>query len=409
VEQGLSPDAKGQKGPQSSANAPGPANLPRPGSPTSAPILKFPKQFKKRLFRDADRRFLVILFLSFLTTFFAIRYMFAHRPTGTNEELITRIQNQYASRFLSGYRLPKGSRGEASMTRSKILDSASELARKLAEEGGPMQRYRTEVQPPEAGNRRNRASSFEEREQMRESSAQRRQRSVATLREEVQNIGLLGVMAGSDEDKPEGEVQDLLAFADSTASKFQDKVDNLSGMRTALPGADFYGPGLGDDHNFYLPQRDSKTSRVTTSPVPPSGVVSDLAETRDETLKHKNQFQAVSSGNQVSIGVQQHSIHRYARRTAEDIRKVVLSHNLAIQDCYRLELKYDPGLRGKITVRLTIDSLGRVTHVEILRSSIAIQRMQDCILAKIRRWNDFGIVPREQGDVTIRHTYLFGY
>jgi TonB family protein len=65
--------------------------------------------------------------------------------------------------------------------------------------------------------------------------------------------------------------------------------------------------------------------------------------------------------------------------------------------------------RGKMTVRLTIDPLGRVTHAEILRSTIAIERMQDCILAKIRRWNDFGIVPREHGDVTIRHTYLFGY
>ena len=409
MEQGLSPDAKGQKEPENSANDQGRAGSPRRGSPASAPISKFPKQFRKHFIKDSDRRFLAVLFLSFLATFFMIRYMFVHRTTGHDEKFITRIQNQYASRFLSDYPLREAGSGETSTTQSELLDSASELARKLAEEGGAMQPSDTDIQPPEARSRRNRPSSFEEREQLRESAEQRRQRSVATLRDEVQNIGLLGVMAGSDADQGDGEVRDLLAFADSTASDLQDKVDNLTGMRTALPGADFYGPGLGDDHNFYLPQRGSKASRVTVSGVPPAGVVSELAETRVESIERNEQFQGVSNTSQVSIGVQQHTIRRYERRTAEDIRRVVLSHNLAVQDCYRLELKYDPGLRGKITLRLTIDALGRVTHAEILRSTIAVERMQECILAKIRRWNDFGIVPREHGDVTIRHTYLFGY
>jgi hypothetical protein len=105
-----------------------------------------------------------------------------------------------------------------------------------------------------------------------------------------------------------------------------------------------------------------------------------------------------------------------ATRERDRIRDIVLSHNPAIQDCYRHQLKGNAALKGKATVRFTIDHMGRVVNAEIVHSEmtsdgvpVALAQMEDCILNKIRKWRDFGQVDESHGDVTFRQTYNFGY
>ena len=61
---------------------------------------EFPKEFNKEHLRSSDWRFLCILIFSFIFHALAIFYLFKHLPND-DEEFIIKIQNQFASRFLS--------------------------------------------------------------------------------------------------------------------------------------------------------------------------------------------------------------------------------------------------------------------------------------------------------------------
>lgn len=98
-----------------------------------------------------------------------------------------------------------------------------------------------------------------------------------------------------------------------------------------------------------------------------------------------------------------------AARSSEDISQVIMSHNLAIQDCYKQALKKNSALKGKIIVRFSVTPTGNVDQVKISQSTINDDMMERCILNKIKRWNDFGYGDPEAGDVYYRQTYVFGY
>jgi hypothetical protein len=96
-------------------------------------------------------------------------------------------------------------------------------------------------------------------------------------------------------------------------------------------------------------------------------------------------------------------------RKAEQVTRVVLDHNRAIQDCYKQALKKQPDLKGKVVVRFSVTPEGRVDLVEVINSTIDYEPIIDCIVSRIRRWNDFGESDISLGTVSYRQTYVFGY
>jgi TonB family protein len=90
------------------------------------------------------------------------------------------------------------------------------------------------------------------------------------------------------------------------------------------------------------------------------------------------------------------------------VHEIVLAHSPAIQDCYKLALKRRPDLQGKLVVRFTISTDGRVTNAEIVSSTIQDEQLVRCVLKRIRRWNDFPPAPDEYGDVRFVQEYKFG-
>ena len=88
--------------------------------------------------------------------------------------------------------------------------------------------------------------------------------------------------------------------------------------------------------------------------------------------------------------------------------KVLMAHNPAIRDCYKVHRKRNPGLRGKIIVRLAVDPNGAVSRVEIVESNLNSPELESCILSKIRRWNDFGFGDPTADDEVYRQVYTFG-
>jgi len=98
-----------------------------------------------------------------------------------------------------------------------------------------------------------------------------------------------------------------------------------------------------------------------------------------------------------------------AGRDPEQVSKIVNSHNDAIEYCYQKELKRNPTLRGRLVIRFTVNPQGKVTAATIVSSTLNSPELENCILRRVQRWDDFGVVDARLGDATFRQVYTFGF
>jgi len=110
-----------------------------------------------------------------------------------------------------------------------------------------------------------------------------------------------------------------------------------------------------------------------------------------------------------TISALEKSGKKITARKPESITRIVLSHNQAIQDCYKQALKKEPNLKGKVVIRFSITPDGGVDQVQILESTIDYEPMLTCMTNRIRRWNDFGESDPMLGALSYRQTYVFGF
>jgi len=96
-----------------------------------------------------------------------------------------------------------------------------------------------------------------------------------------------------------------------------------------------------------------------------------------------------------------------AHRHPDEIRAVMARHKAALQDCYKQALKFAPNLEGEIKVRFTVSTSGQVIAARLLSSTTNNAQLEQLVLEKIRRWNDFGEVSPEAGNLTFRQTFVF--
>lgn len=85
------------------------------------------------------------------------------------------------------------------------------------------------------------------------------------------------------------------------------------------------------------------------------------------------------------------------------LRRLIARKRRTVQYCYEKELKRQPGLSGKITVRIVIALSGRVSRVSILSNSLN-RAVGSCMKRKIKRWR----FPKPEGDAaTVELPFLF--
>ena len=58
----------------------------------------------------------------------------------------------------------------------------------------------------------------------------------------------------------------------------------------------------------------------------------------------------------------------------------------SLASCYELGLKHHSDLRGKLTIRFTLTSLGRAAQVSVADDSLGSTEVCECITATVRRW-----------------------
>jgi len=94
-----------------------------------------------------------------------------------------------------------------------------------------------------------------------------------------------------------------------------------------------------------------------------------------------------ASGHDVAPRLDQVIVDRDDRcLSAEQIRRVVLSHRGALRACYDAELVRDPALHGGVAVRWSVEPGGTVTSASIASSSIRNARLEGCVLRQVRSW-----------------------
>ncbi|MCB9734514.1 MAG: AgmX/PglI C-terminal domain-containing protein [Deltaproteobacteria bacterium] len=75
----------------------------------------------------------------------------------------------------------------------------------------------------------------------------------------------------------------------------------------------------------------------------------------------------------------------------------------AIKYCYEKALKGNPNLRGKVTIRFTIGSAGRITDISASGNTTGNSEIASCIIDKVRGWR---FDPPSGGSVTFSYPFL---
>lgn len=402
--------------------------------PYHPPLQAFPKEFNKNYFETLDRRYWMILLVTLLLEPLLIWYLIRTHPLGITEREIAKLQNKYAELFLSEFKVEDPQAEEKA--HNELLLRATEAIPQIVGEATGMElsinlpRVRPNVTPEV------RALAGEQRQALRRINTAARQRGMQALSEHVERIGLLGVITSGSGIISRAPVTDILEFADSTAGDIEYALAQVKALRIPRAGVDYFGTNVdasadsrsggslsqsfGDQ--VHIAAKELRGKRATSSGIVPEDIVTGLAAAPQKKVERNSTFERVASAPALVpptpgiSGLRSRPANGHATRERDKIRDLVAAHNPAIQDCYRKQLKGDTALKGKVTVRFTVNPLGHVVDAQVVKSAmtsgaepVTLPELEACILNKIRNWRDFGQVDESTGEVTYRQTYVFGY
>ncbi len=237
------------------------------------------------------------------------------------------------------------------------------------------------------------------RQAERSASSEARRIARETLSREVSQKGLLGLLEASGYTFQEGggsggeeitrdDLEKMLASAGDIGRGGEGY--GMGGGGGSSTGGN--GEGLAEVKGI----RSSRDARI-------DDVVSGERGVQSESISRKGELQMESPSEVGGQG------YRNANRSQDAIQKVLLAHIPAIRYCYERELKRNPELKGKVTVRITIGPDGLVKEANIAASTLNDERVERCILSRTRMWKDFPVIDTGEGDVTFKQVYSFGY
>jgi hypothetical protein len=87
------------------------------------------------------------------------------------------------------------------------------------------------------------------------------------------------------------------------------------------------------------------------------------------------------------------------------VARYIKSRNAAIRSCYERELKLNPSLKGKLAMRITISTSGKVSEVEVDEDSLHSDAVASCIRGLIRFWN-FPFKPEQDSAVQFSWNFV---
>lgn len=399
--------------------------------PYHPPLQAFPKEFNKNYLESLDRRYWLILLVTLLIEPLLIWHLMQTHPLGVTEKEIAKLQNKYAELFLSEFKVEE--QPAAEKMHNELLLRATEAIPQIVGETTGLDPNINLPAPRRNASPEARALPGEQRAAVRRMNTNTRQRGMQALSEHVERIGLLGVITSGSGIISRAPVTDILEFADSTAGDIDEALSQVKTLRIPRAGVDYFGQaigsgagsgygGFGPGSQVYIAPKELRGKRSTSSGIVPEDIVTGLAAAPQKKVERNNAFEQVASAPTLVppapglAGLRSRPANGQASRERDKIRDLVTAHNPAIQDCYRKQLKGNAALKGKVTVRFTVNPMGHVIDAEVIKSAmtsgataVVLPELEECIVNKIRNWRDFGQVDESTGDMTYRQTYVFGY
>ena len=367
-------------------------------------------QFRKSVFTDWDWNFMGILFICIFIEAVVV-YILAGRPVPEySEKEIARIQERFASFVLK----TEVRGGREAMISTAVAGGGVASDEEIVDEeiggGGTGEGGGTgtgEGSGSGTGEGGGGGEPGVARRISRVEAAEARRRTREEISRMVSNRGILGLLTGTGsaaEGKAVSSVFNESAGGTGAGEDLDEILSSVDGLRTqGVPGSGGSGGGGGGEGGSGSGSggglRGERSGRKATI----DDLVSDLGSVQSQTLTRQGELR-VEAPTEVT-GVGRKSIYR----SPDAIQEVLVSHNAAIRYCYERELKRNPTLKGKIMVRITIGANGAVNDAMIVSSTLNSERVERCILARIRLWKDFKPIDEADGDVTFRQVYTFGY
>jgi TonB family protein len=214
-------------------------------------------------------------------------------------------------------------------------------------------------------------------------------RQVARVEEKIRTVGVLGMLTGQGSTARGPAVVDVLGGVGKKKESFQNLESALSNMS-----------GLQQTQNINVLQ-----SKLVKS----KDVSINRKEEIDDLIASVGAAKATNLAKRGSITIQrpqsiEGAASSNAKRDYEVINAVVLSHKTSINMSYEKYLKIDPGLAGKITIRLTIAASGDVSAATVIENTTGNRDLEDDIVRKVRMWK-FDPIP--EGDATVTLPLVF--
>jgi TonB family protein len=235
-------------------------------------------------------------------------------------------------------------------------------------------------------------------QKVRMGSEEARRQARQSISREVAGKGLLGILNGI------GNVTTRAGAEDpdyGSGSGIDSNLDQIMSSAGGLNSKDGSGNGGGDGP--ILADQGSARGGRSENTVTINDLVTKQDVTTGPAVSRKGELKIETPADVAGRGT------KSSYRSPDAIQEVLLAHVPAVRYCYERELKRTPDLAGKVTVRITVGPDGAVTNAEIVNSTLNNERVERCILSRIRLWNDFKPIEASEGDVTFRQVYTFGY
>jgi len=344
-------------------------------------IIKFPKEFRKNWIKSLDVRFLLILLVISIFSFSMTLYFSNFQIYSLDTMLQSNLHDKYAQ-LLVRDEIPDEFFADLETKDTYLfgIDDEAEIERV------------EEVVATSVSSDYNRNVANVNRTQT-VAYASGKTTSKTDVSSAVSSSGILGYITMNSRltENPVGEIMDIertssiATLSDIEKLKTHHPQVNYAMVENyELRGNKIDKIAVAEVFNSMSQQEEAKVNLVTKNVEIEELTTTDLAKRH-----HK-------SGNGIT-------------RTSEEITRVMMMHNRSIQDCYKQALKRDSQLKGKIVIRFSVTPEGRVNVVNIISSTIDDDRIKQCILRRVQRWNDFGECDPALGNLNYRQTYVFGY
>jgi len=336
----------------------------------------FPKEFERNFWDYLDKRFYLILLITWVVSYIFVFYMSSLNWELGAEEMEklkrTAIQQAYGAEILAETTPLKE---EEEMLSTEVEAAAAETE-KISEEGKKIVE-----------------ESATERVQRRVAARASIEENVRKMEQEVAGAGILAIAtAAGGAGTGETGFADVLRDIAGGAGGVQDVGKIVSGTvgigvaetgaeRTRLAKGGGYGEGgegVGIDE-----------------------LIKGQGPSRTADFRRRGEIQL--SGNLEITG----SAAGSAARDQNGLLRVINRNKGTVEYCYQKRLKVNPNLRGEIYIEIEISPAGKINYVKILNSTLRDKELEDCIVKNIRRWRGFGKIDPALGNVRTRFKYIF--